>query len=193
MEKICQQCRNPWNAKRRINNFCSTSCAAKWRAKNYPLSSSCFKKGIKTWNAGTNKSGMKGKKHSAETINKMRLCKLGDKAPNWRGGISSENERQRKQMRYKRWREAVFKRDSYRCQLCGARTKKGKRVELHADHIKQFALYPDLRFDVDNGRTLCVNCHKNTDTYGNTGKKAVLENAQKTPQDRKEQKGRRKA
>lgn len=33
------------------------------------------------------------------------------------------------------------------------------------DHIKPFAYYPDLRFELSNGRTLCIDCHKKTDTY----------------------------
>ena len=28
------------------------------------------------------------------------------------------------------------------------------------DHIKPFAWFSDLRFDVSNGQTLCVDCHK---------------------------------
>ena len=41
----------------------------------------------------------------------------------------------------------------------------GKKIVLHADHIKPFAFFPKLRFAIDNGRTLCIDCHKKTDTY----------------------------
>lgn len=86
----------------------------------------------------------------------------------WKGGVSTANELQRKSIEYKLWREAVFKRDNYTCQenSCGAHSGNGKRVELHADHIKPFAYFPELRFAIDNGRTLCVPCHKKTKTYG---------------------------
>ena len=42
---------------------------------------------------------------------------------------------------------------------------------LHADHIKPFAFFPSLRFDLENGRTLCVECHKKTPTFGGRCKK----------------------
>ena len=37
---------------------------------------------------------------------------------------------------------------------------KGHGSKLNADHIKPFSLYPELRLIVENGRTLCVDCHK---------------------------------
>lgn len=56
---------------------------------------------------------------------------------------------------YKVWRTAVFERDAYTCRECGAHG-----VRLNAHHILQYAYFPDLRFSVDNGETLCVACHK---------------------------------
>lgn len=64
------------------------------------------------------------------------------------------------------WRLGVFTRDDYTCQICGARNGHGKTIILHADHIKPFALFPELRFELSNGRTLCISCHKKTDTFG---------------------------
>lgn len=56
---------------------------------------------------------------------------------------------------YKAWRKAVYERDDYTCQTCG---KRG--VKLNAHHKKAYAFYPDLRYDVSNGITLCCSCHK---------------------------------
>lgn len=110
----------------------------------------------------------KGKKRSLETRQKMRLAKLGkagEYANNWQGGITSINHQIRNSQEYKLWRSAVFERDNYICIWCSAQSAKGKKVILHADHIKPFAYYPELRFAIDNGRTLCIDCHKTTDTY----------------------------
>lgn len=59
------------------------------------------------------------------------------------------------------WRKAIFERDDYTCQTCGVRGG-----QLQADHIKPYALFPHLRWELSNGRTLCVPCHKATPTYG---------------------------
>lgn len=103
----------------------------------------------------------KGKKLSEATKIKMRLRK-GENSPNWKGGITPVNERIRNSLEYSLWRKAVFQRDNYTCIWCGNKTS----GSLNADHIKPFSLFPELRFAIDNGRTLCKDCHKTTDTYG---------------------------
>lgn len=95
--------------------------------------------------------GFRGKKHLSK----------GAANVNWKGGITPINEKIRKSVEYKLWWNACVERDDYTCKLCG---KRGGTI--HVDHIKPFSLFPELRFAIDNGRTLCVPCHRSTDTYG---------------------------
>lgn len=101
--------------------------------------------------------------------------KPGKDHPNWQGGISYEHKNIRHSYKYQKWALAIKERDNYTCQLCGY---KGKY--MHADHIKTFAKYPELRFDMSNGRTLCIPCHKKTDSYGLI-KKAYAKRVFSTP------------
>ena len=94
-----------------------------------------------------------------------RLVKLGIH-PSWRGGKTSKLMVIRTSKEYRDWRKAVFERDNYTCQDCGIRSGKGQKAVLNADHIKSFAIYPEFRFEISNGRTLCLDCHKKTDTFG---------------------------
>lgn len=104
-----------------------------------------------------------GKKRSIDARQKMRLVHLGRKSHFWKGGITPINLRTRSSLEYKLWRESVFKRDNYTCIWCGD----NRGGNLEADHIKPFCDYPELRFSIDNGRTLCERCHKTTNTWGN--------------------------
>jgi hypothetical protein len=92
---------------------------------------------------------------------------LGDKSHLWQGGKTSEAMKIRNSYEYSIWRKSVFERDDYTCQICGVRGGK-----LSADHIKPFSTHPELRLELSNGRTLCVNCHRKTPTWG---RKAVYQ------------------
>jgi len=98
---------------------------------------------------------------SKETRQKLSVSCGGNKNHFWKGGITPINRRLRETGKYKEWRKKVYERDNFTCQECN---HKGGR--LNADHIKPFSLYPELRFDVNNGRTLCEDCHRQTDTFG---------------------------
>lgn len=95
-------------------------------------------------------------------LNNRKKIIRGSEHYNWKGGITPINRVIRNSVEYKLWREAVFKRDDYTCRFCGVRGG-----IIHADHIKRFSEFPELRFALDNGRTLCVNCHRTTETWGN--------------------------
>ena len=101
-----------------------------------------------------------GKVRTLEMRKRLSEAKRGEKSPSWRGGITPINRAIRGSLDYKLWREAIFKRDNFTCQECGERGG-----SLHAHHIKPFAYFPELRFAIDNGLTLCVSCHEKTENY----------------------------
>lgn len=107
----------------------------------------------------------KGKQHSVETRRKMsqaqkRIVQSG-RHLFYKHGKSSTNKMARNNVEYKIWRSAVFQRDAWLCQTCRLR----ENNKLHAHHIKSWSTYPELRFVVNNGVTLCEDCHKLTDSY----------------------------
>ncbi len=59
--------------------------------------------------------------------------------------------------RAEEWRKAVFARDNYTCQKCG---QQGGYLQAH--HLKPFAYFAELRYEVSNGQTLCHKCHGKT-------------------------------
>jgi len=128
-----------------------------------------------------------GRKHSYEHNRKIGLSQIGRPPTKGRAGIPHTEETKRKIAlkhiglipwnkgmktsysdtalrsceEYKEWRLRIQKRDDYVCQICFVRGG-----VLQVDHIKPWAKFPELRLELTNGRTLCVSCHRKTDTYG---------------------------
>lgn len=91
---------------------------------------------------------------------KMSEAKKGENNPGWKGGITTERQRVYNTLETKEWRRTIFERDHYTCRQCGG------QQYLNAHHKKAVSEYPELRFNIDNGITLCLLCHKATNSYG---------------------------
>jgi hypothetical protein len=100
-----------------------------------------------------------------ERLKMRESARKGPAHHNWKGGVTSPENKIRTSFEYKEWRRQVFERDGRACVLCG---KSGG--QMHADHIKTFADFPELRLVLSNGRTLCPPCHFKTETHGGTGR-----------------------
>ena len=73
--------------------------------------------------------------------------------PTWKGGITKKTQIGRGNKKYKMWRQMVFERDGFKCIVCESKEL------LEAHHIKSWAKYPTLRYNVDNGETRCIKHH----------------------------------
>lgn len=130
------------------------------RLKDFTGKRGGFKKGVIPWNKDKvgimpvpwNKGTRGLTKPNSGSFKKGEVSK-GEKHYNWKGGITQENRIQRNNFKLY-MQNLVFKRDDYTCQLCGV--KGGK---LQVDHIQPWAEYVELRFSMDNCRTLCMDCH----------------------------------
>jgi hypothetical protein len=158
---VCQLCSKEFTTKaawhrKGAGKFCSRICSAKGKAKpkNKHVDISCK-------NCGVIFKVKKYREHTA--IACSNICRqtlwaktyIGNKSPNWKGGISDIRSIDKRTKEYKEWRDAVYSRDCYTCKKC----KDSTGSNLHAHHILNYSNHEDLRYCVDNGITLCNKCH----------------------------------
>jgi len=141
--------RAPWNKGNKKKNYCIDSDKQLMSLRSKRCNLTCAAKGRN-----------KGKTPSLATRIKLSEALKGSKSHLWRGGTTLLHQQIRSGFEYRNWRISVFIRDNRTCVQCGY---KGKNIE--ADHIKPLALYPELRLEISNGRTLCHDCHTKTDSY----------------------------
>lgn len=154
LTKTCIRCQKMYEvtpARDKLSNYCSLACAhtptANWHQRCEYCGSAFF---------------AKPRQHARTFCGRPCFSKAnsGSSNCNWQGGKTPINQQIRNSKEMAIWRNHVFQRDDYTCQACATRG-----LKLHADHELPFSLFPDLRFEILNGRTLCVSCHKKTPTY----------------------------
>lgn len=132
------------------------------------------------------RASMLGQKYSPERCMAIGLAKRGK--PAWNKGSGNRTKLTqmiRSSAQYFDWRRKVFNRDGFKCIFCeqkgGWNKEIKKRIVLNVDHISAFsiiltehgiqsleeAINCQAFWDIDNGRTLCTDCHKKTDNFGN--------------------------
>lgn len=181
-KRNCNQCGKYYNGYGKL--FCSLHCGYLGRKLNIEglkLGWVC-NKGKKFPERHGQGHPMWGRKHSERTkfiISAKRIdskIAVGNKNPNWKGGVTHIKYLIYISSKYQNWRKQIFTRDSYTCQECGDKT--GGNLEAH--HIKSFsrilkenniktlddAIACAELWSSDNGKTLCTDCHKKTENYG---------------------------
>lgn len=129
----------------------------RWKEGRFKNRKIDYKKlGIKVSNTLKNKYKQGVLKPNKGTFKKGQTS--GEKSNFWKGGITPINNKIRTSSKYKEWRKKVFERDDYICKECN----QSGYIEAH--HVKSFKDYPELRFDLNNGITLCPKCHSKIDT-----------------------------
>ena len=128
-----------------------------------------------------------GQKRTLEQIERMKKnMKRGADSNFWKGGISSLKHLVDDCDISKRWKRSILERDNFTCQVCG---QYGETLEIHhkipfadilhkivdenptktKDELFEICKKDPVLWDINNGVTLCHNCHKKTDSYGNNG------------------------
>lgn len=98
----------------------------------------------------------RGNHYSPDTEWRKGGQTAGENHHSWKGGITPISAKIRNGQEHRDWANSVYERDNYICQRCGIHCNE-KNIIAH--HIKPFADYLDLRFEINNGITLCRSCH----------------------------------
>ena len=181
--KNCLQCNKKFSSKScSKRKFCSFVCYRKTPildSTRLKMSNSHKNNPVKYW---------LGKKQTKDMCNKKAEKMIGNKhliGKTWvvlsrRNPFKSLMTFLRGTTNMNEWRKGVYAKDNWTCKICGVRG-----YTLQADHIKPFSIIfqenkiksekqaYDCKelWDINNGRTLCLNCHKKTDTYGGKAKR----------------------
>lgn len=157
LQKTCVACATEYTTHSKRQKYCSRECYLKVHTANTQTYECEY--------CGATFSRRIGQVHNHTFCSKECYNKgyFGDKHWRWitdRTQLRKTTRDIRKSTEMKTWRLQVFERDNYTCQLCGVRGG-----NLHPHHIIKLSKCSDddsLIFDINNGITLCENCHQRT-------------------------------
>lgn len=172
-EKVCLSCSESFTPRHEKQIFCGVQCRSKSVTKDKTRLCAICSKSFSSASWKTRFCSQVCYTQSG------KRAKRGAENHLWKGGITPFNTMVRQTGKYKKWVISILRRDNYTCVNCEERGN-----TLHVDHIIPFsAIIEKIRFefgdenlleevmrsellwDGSNGRTLCVPCHKATDTY----------------------------
>lgn len=152
IDKICNNCGDSFQvyksrAERGRGKYCSKDC--QYADKNTHKEFVCAECGVVETRQEKRLDRHENNFCSMECVNSFLT---GESHGMWDGG----SEKFTHTPEGRKWRVSVFERDEYTCQGCGAG---GKDTYLNAHHIEPRHESPEKETDINNGVTLCIECH----------------------------------
>ncbi|WP_102422295.1 HNH endonuclease [Bacillus amyloliquefaciens] len=131
----CKSCGKKYNSGKKDSSYCK-ECHDKHFIKTYSI--------LHTMDWSGKNNPMYGKQ------------RFGKENPNYKPEITDEEREFGRLVKgYGVWRKLVYERDNYTCQCCGKKSK----GDIVAHHLDAYSWCKDKRTDVNNGVTLCEQCH----------------------------------
>lgn len=176
IQKECIVCFNSFAPRHDVQQFCSAKCMGKSYTKDHTRNCVICRNNFSAKSMATRFCSQE-----CYTTSGLR-AKKGAENHLWKGGITPLNAQIRMSGKYKNFIKSILDRDNYTCAEC-----QNRGAKLHVDHIIPFsAIIEKIKFqfgienvleqamkdecllwDTNNCRTLCVPCHKKTDSYLN--------------------------
>ncbi|WP_223881981.1 HNH endonuclease [Niallia endozanthoxylica] len=165
--KKCECCNQDFTTYFSTQRFCSVDCKNRSQIKQVELVCNSCNGKFKRTSSQIFWANRRGYENIFCSQKCTREYLSGKNHPNYifdRSLLKDQNKTIRSSKEMCEWRKSVYKRDDYTCQICKAHSSKNNAVILNAHHIIRFIDNEKLRFDINNGITLCEGCHKLT--YG---------------------------
>jgi 5-methylcytosine-specific restriction endonuclease McrA len=158
---ICDSCGSErlirYNSYVKTNGRCNSCATIGTNNPNYGNAHSDETRHLMSESHRGAKNHFHGKHHSKKTKLKISKSNSGINHPKWNPNLT-DKERciTRNTLENREWSLNVKMRDNFTCQKCG--DNKGGNLISH--HISGYSAHLNSRYDLDNGITLCEDCHK---------------------------------